>query len=113
MSCIKKFDEIFIFLFFRAELGQSFTRDLTCESIKSLLPHPTSLSNAINNTATKKQEFYAYLRKQAGSSGVSVMIDGTSKSYHYTAIVITYIDDNWYVLVFIYVCYLVQSLIDF
>jgi hypothetical protein len=100
VSCIGRFNFIFTVIFFRAQLEQNFTKTLTCESVKSLLPHPTSISNAINNIASRKKEFYAFLRNETKTSGMAVMIDGTSKTYHYTAIVITFIDINWLVFTF-------------
>lgn len=63
--------------------------------MKELLPHPTAASNFSYNTASTKKELNPDVRKQAEKGGLALIVDGTSKSYHYTGIVLTYIDNDW------------------
>uniref|UniRef100_A0AC34G7V4 Transposase n=1 Tax=Panagrolaimus sp. ES5 TaxID=591445 RepID=A0AC34G7V4_9BILA len=78
-----------------AELGPQVVKNVTIDDVKSLLPHPTTLSNHINDLSLKKPQLYSILKRKSSDSGISLMIDGTSKTFHYTGIHISFIDENW------------------
>uniref|UniRef100_A0AC35GW70 BED-type domain-containing protein n=1 Tax=Panagrolaimus sp. PS1159 TaxID=55785 RepID=A0AC35GW70_9BILA len=67
-----------------ADLGTQVTKCITLDDVKCLLPHPTTLSNHINSLTTKKPQLYAILKRKSSDSGLSIMIDGTSKTFHYS-----------------------------
>jgi hypothetical protein len=76
-------------------MGIQDAKNLRNDDVKELLPHATTLSNHINKLTTMKPQLFAVWKRKSNDSGISVMFDSTSKTFHYIGISIAFMDETW------------------